>query len=113
MNTKKTIDIAAVIGDDIRTRGRIHELMKYIVPENRYTLDFSDVRFISRSFADELVSFIEKSPVNIECTNMPTEIGMLLEIVRKNRNTPRNPEKKVDVLQLTSIKQMSEFFEAI
>lgn len=114
MKVMKTISLGTVVGDDIRTRGRIHEIEKYIVNTGvEYVLDFSDVRFISRSFADELLSFIDVSESKIICSNVSKEISQLLDIVRANRNIPRDRYVEKDVLHLKNFEQMSEFFEAI
>lgn len=78
-----------------------------------YILDFSQVRFISRSFADELISFIDSSACKITCSHVPAEISQLLRIVRENRNMPATLIKKRGVLQLTDMEQMAAFFETI
>lgn len=110
---KSTIRIEIIIGDDIRTRTRIHEIESRIKPGNEYILDFSNVRFISRSFADELISFIEQSPAKIEYSNANREISQLLAIVRNNRNVPHVVAQPESVLHLNTVEQMREFFNAI
>ena len=110
---KRIVRLGIVIGDDIRTRSRIHELEKYLKMPGIYILDFSDVCFISRSFADELISLMDNSTNKIECVNMSTEIEQLLYIVRANRNTPHNATVHGNVLQLSSVEQMTKYFEAI
>lgn len=78
-----------------------------------YILDFSQVRFISRSFADELISFIDSSACKITCSHVPQGISQLLRIVRENRNMPCHTYQKRGVLQLTDMEQMAAFFETI
>lgn len=115
MIMKTTIKLGVVIGDDIRTRSRIHEIEKYLIIPGDYVLDFTEVCFISRSFADELVSFVDNYKTRkyrIECVNVAPDIAQLLTIVRANRNTlHRNSEHK-NVLQLESMKEVKEYFEA-
>lgn len=113
MNMTQIIRLSSVVGDDIRTRSRIHEIEQHIGSSGEYILDFSQVRFISRSFADELISFIDSSACKITCSHVPAEISQLLRIVRENRNQPRNTYQKRGVLQLTDMEQMAAFFETI
>lgn len=105
-----TIDLSIVIGDDIRTRSRIRQLTDLLAPNEYYRLDFAKVNFISRSFADELVSFIDNSGDRIVCINMPDHIHQLLAIVRRNRNTPSSAPKRGEVIKLKTAEQMEEFF---
>ena len=107
------ISLVSVVGDDIRTRTRINEIKKIMTPAGDYVLDFLGVRFISRSFADEILSFIDKSRCRIICRNVPDEIHALLEIVRANRNDHRPAHVESTVLHLRDVEQMTAFFEAI
>lgn len=110
---KKTIDLCFVIGDDIRTRSRIRQLTDQLIPDVSYELDFSKVNFISRSFADELVSLVDNSNGRITCVKMPEHIEQLLAIVRRNRNAPvSSMPVKGDVIKLETAEQMEEFFNA-
>lgn len=110
---KQTLRIEIIVGDDIRTRARIHEIEKRIHPGYEYMLDFSNVRFISRSFADELLSFIEHSPARIEYVNANREISQMLAIVSNNRNVPHSIAQPDSVVHLNTVKQMMEFFDTI
>ena len=110
---KKTIDISVVIGTDIRTRSRIRQLTDLITQDATYNVDFSKVEFISRSFADELVSFIDNSAGRVVCINMPEHIKQLLIIVRRNRNVHTSiQDVKGDVVKLETKEQMEAFFNA-
>jgi hypothetical protein len=57
-----TIKVAEVLSTDIRCRDNAEVLKALIVPGDDIALDFSDVTFISRAFADELYTIIERSP---------------------------------------------------
>lgn len=110
---KKTIDISVVIGVDIRTRSRIRQLADLITLEDSYDVDFSKVEFISRSFADEFVSFVGNSAGRVNCVNMPEHIKQLLSIVRRNRNVHTSAQpSKGDVVKLETKEQMEAFFNA-
>lgn len=110
---KKTLRIDVIIGNDIRTRARIHELERRIQEGNEYILDFSNVHFISRSFADELLSFMERSTSPIVYSNANREISQMLTIVRSNRNLPNVVSQPEAVLHLNTVKQVMEFFDAM
>ena len=109
---KKTIDISIIIGTDIRTRSRIRQLTEQIDLKKFYDVDFSHVEFISRSFADELVSFVDSSEGRINCVNMPQHIKELLDIVRRNRNVHVSTRPMSNVIKLDTKEQMEAFFNA-
>ncbi len=109
---RTTIDISIAIGTDIRTRSRIRQLAEQIDSEKNYDIDFSNVEFISRSFADELVSFVDSSDGRISCVNMPQHINELLDIVRRNRNVHVSSRPMGDVIKLETEEQMEAFFNA-
>ncbi len=109
---RKIIDISITIGTDIRTRSRIRQLTDHIEAGQDYDIDFSNVEFISRSFADELVSFVDSSDGRINCVNMPQHISELLDIVRRNRNVHVSARPMGDVIKLETEEQMEAFFNA-
>ncbi len=109
---RKIIDISTTIGTDIRTRSRIRQLTEHIDAAQDYDIDFSNVEFISRSFADELISFVDSSDGRINCVHMPQHISELLDIVRRNRNVHVSTRPMGDVIKLETEEQMEAFFNA-
>ena len=77
-------------------------------------VDFSDIEFISRSFADELVNLKmnskKKSLVNFCCTS--PDVQNMLEAV-ENTQTKKRTEKKLQVHQFDSLESLMNFFSKI
>lgn len=113
MKTKEVINLETVLGSDIRTRGRIKELIRLVHPDKEYIIDFSQVKFISRSFADELISYLEYCNGRLECINMTDDIMQLMTIVRHSRTASNSSQPLGDVKQLRTMEELTAFFEAI
>lgn len=69
----------------------IEKMSKKISRDNVY-LDFSNVDFISRSFADELLNIIEKTK-RIKIANLNPDLKKFLQIVKK---TKEKTKKKIE-----------------
>jgi hypothetical protein len=76
--------------------------------------DFSDIEFISRSFADELVNLKmnskKKNLVNFCCAS--PDIQNMLEAV-EHTQTKKRTEKKLPVHQFDSLESLMKFFSKI
>lgn len=107
-----TINVEKILGNDIRTRARIFALTNLMNDAEEYLLDFSGVTFISRSFADELISLSETSLRKIQITNTNDEINTLLHIVKKGRTLKSQPSPESRIYVLNSMKDVETFFNA-
>lgn len=106
-----TLKISNILGTDIRTRIRILELAQKTQGYDSSVLDFSGVAFISRSFADELITFSEaETPRKITFINVSEEIMSLLSIVKKGRNSRPAPQENGDIVSLDSMDDITYFF---
>lgn len=77
-----TLNIKSILGSDIRVRSRIFEIVSQMNERANYLLDFSGVEFISRSFADELITMTENANNKISIINTTQD---LLRVVRLGR----------------------------
>lgn len=64
-------------------------LTKRLKPEPIY-LDFSEVKFISRSFTDELLNFLSwlkarKAKVNVRIFNLKPNLKKMVKLVKKSK----------------------------
>lgn len=105
-----TLTVEKILGNDIRTRARIFELTNLMEDAEECLLDFSGVTFISRSFADELISLSESSSRKINIINVNDEINTLLNIVRKGRTLKSQTSHKSNIHILKSMKDVENFF---
>lgn len=107
---KIVLNIQTILGQDIRVRSRIFELNKYMDSEATYVLDFTNVTFISRSFADELVTMTEMASNNIEITGAKGDVGAMLEIVKKGRQTMHKGTTHSQTIHLENMDDVASFF---
>ena len=96
------ISINEVIGKYLNTREAVSEISKLIQsdPCQVIELDFTDVEFMSRSFADEFhkerIRLQNEFNLQIEIHNANQEIMVILQAVSKTQNNPDRP--LVDIL---------------
>ena len=83
----RTIDITQILSPDLKSRLRVNDLRLFIEnsQEDVVVLDFSNVKFATRSFIDEFYNVLMKNsgslPFKVEITNVPEDINMILESV--------------------------------
>ncbi|MDR3309499.1 MAG: hypothetical protein LBS80_06065 [Tannerella sp.] len=95
----KTIRISELINESLRSRTEAQKLYAVSADckERALTIDFSNVSFMSRSFADEfceVVKELKKAHKTVVCINENENIRIMLQIVSENRGKAR--EVKVD-----------------
>lgn len=83
----RIIDITQILSPDLKSRLRVNDLRLFIEnsQEDAVVIDFSNVKFATRSFIDEFYNVFMKSPdtlpFKVEITNVPEDINMILESV--------------------------------
>lgn len=107
MEYKKTIiDIAALIGTDIRSRANANIIRAAIDGLDGAVLDLSGVEFVSRSFADELYNIITDNPT-VRTEGAHGIVASMLATVEQGRSKPRHMERDdaevVDALDMDSL----------
>ena len=87
----KTIDIAAILSPDLKSRMRAQDLKQYIENSeaDAVELDFQNVKFATRSFIDEFYNLFLKTPeensFRVELANVPEDIATMLETVSRTQ----------------------------
>ena len=105
-----TLNIKSILGSDIRVRSRIFEIVSQMNERANYLLDFSGVEFISRSFADELITMTENANNKISIINTIQEVSDLLRVVRLGRGKKYTENKHIGVKNLVSMEDVELFF---
>jgi hypothetical protein len=79
----KVIRLADVIFEDLALRDSVIRLFKAIEdsPETQIDIDFSGVRSMSRSFADEYLTRRSQSIKTIRESNIPANVQRMLDAV--------------------------------
>lgn len=107
------IKIVDLINADIRSRNNAERIRGSVSNETeRYLLDFSKVKFISRSFADELCNILENyHNVAIMEDTMDSEVKNVYFIVKRSRTTERRRSNtSEEVVRLKNAKEVFNFF---
>lgn len=106
----QTIDIAAILSPDLKSRLRAQDLKLLIENSGAEAveLDFRNVKFATRSFMDEFYNLLLKdpkaSPCKVTITNVPEDLKAMLDAVSRTQvqakvipsNTPEVDFKTVD-----------------
>ncbi|MCX6747176.1 MAG: hypothetical protein NTU63_03530 [Candidatus Pacearchaeota archaeon] len=88
MENAKKISIFDKLGEKIFTRTTMQNFLSKIskLKENKIVLDFSNVKFISRSCADEYAKFMQDNRKKIKAVNQSPEVSMMIEVVEDGLN---------------------------
>jgi hypothetical protein len=119
MNCTATISVSESIGTMVHTREASAILMKLIEKEpcNYIELDFSNVDYISRSFADQF--YIDKVNCglqlkkNLVIFNANEEVIHMLNAVAKTQHKKVNTFLNIPVYKYSSQSQLEDFLLSI
>ena len=87
----KTIDLAQILSPDLKSRVRAQDLKLLMENsgEESFVLDFSNVKFATRSFMDEFYNLFLKTPdansFDVQMTNVPEDIKAILDAVSRTQ----------------------------
>lgn len=87
----KQIDITSILSQDLVSRPAAHDLLDYCtaVHEGHIIIDFSKVKFATRSFIDEFYNlFIKNStslPFKLELEHLPEDINLMISSVSRTQ----------------------------
>lgn len=108
----KTIKIKEILGNNIILRSSITPLKEKISNDTLF-LDFEEVDFISRSFADELYSFIEKNNTLLQIINTNEVIKVIMQAVETTHKKGRKPLKEhIAISKANNSKELLDFLSA-
>lgn len=87
----KTIDVAQILSPELKSRMRAQDLKLLMENsgEKAFMLDFSGVKFATRSFMDEFYNIFLKNPnanaFSVTVTNVPEDIKAMLDAVSRTQ----------------------------
>ena len=111
---EKVLLISELMGTDVRSRSNA-EIIRVTAGNSgdAVILDFKDVTFVSRSFADELCSIMETCG-NISLVHMSGLVESMINAVSSGRKEKRlRPDAGRDIKDIDTIEDLSEFFSSI
>lgn len=108
MSTIFAVMIKDVISKDLALRDTAQILFQKLEQQDKkdVTIDFADIRSISRSFAHEYLLQKEKSTKKITEVNIPQNIQKMFDIVNKTSTKPRLLEySQASIMSLKSLQR--------
>lgn len=114
----KTINISTLLSSEIHSRNQAKMILEQIntINDKKIQLNFKNVNFISRSFADELcevISIVSKDNKEVTFINRNSEITNILTIITKSRTLTKKNNSDSSTYQFNNISSLSEFLATI
>ena len=115
MKNKNTIQILNYLPAIISTRKSINNLSSNVrlTAKESYILDFSGVSFISRSFADEFITYLKSADVVWKIKNANNNIKAMLDAVQKSQKSTLRDYDYVAINYLKTTKDLRSFLATI
>ena len=114
----RTIDITQILSPDLKSRLRVNDLRLFIenCQEDVVVLDFSNVKFATRSFIDEFYNVFLKSqdslPFKVEITNVPEDINMILESVSHTQTRAKTIPAQTPVQSFSTADELINYLSS-
>lgn len=100
---KTTIDITTILSQDLKSRYAVSDLLLYIknMGCESAVVDFTNVKFATRSFIDEYYNAIMKSQneIKIETINIPEDIQYIFEAVQRTQHKEKDIQLDATVVK--------------
>jgi len=113
MNT--IINIHEYLPSTITSREAINIISKNnnFIARKKYVINFNQIDFISRAFADELFAFIEAKNITASFTNVNSRVSEILNAVKKNRSKKNKSFHKIAVTPYFEKEELDAFLSLI
>ena len=119
MKALLNINVEEQLGKSLISRSSSSELITYIKDNlcQNIELDFSEVEFMSRSFADqfhkEKVMLMSKHNVMVEVLNANEEVINMLKTVARTQNKPNRKFKVLPLYKFSDAETLNDYLLSI
>ena len=82
----KKLSLFSYFNENVMIRNAMKKFLSDIEKskEKSITLDFKDIKFVSRSCADEYLSFLDNSNKEITIINISPDVARMINVVKEN-----------------------------
>ena len=113
----RTIDITQILSPDLKSRPKVGDLKLFIenCGDKEVILDFSKVKFATRSFIDEFYNVFLKNPsldFEVKIDNVPEDIAAMLEAVSHTQPRAKVIPSTADVVRFKTIQEAIAYFSS-
>lgn len=84
------LHLQSIFGEHLHLREVVRNIRQRIAHHPEVELDFEDVIFVTRSFADELHNLLEERE-GLRLLHLNPDVSRMLEIVKHSRQNPTPP----------------------
>jgi len=115
----KTIDIAAILTPDLKSRMRAQDLKSLIDNSgaDAVEMDFQGVKFATRSFIDEFYNlFLKNAEANtfsLELINVPSDIKAMLDAVSRTQVRAKVIPSQSQEISFKDVKEFMNYFNTL
>lgn len=115
----KTIDIAAILSPDLKSRMRAQDLKLLIENSgaDAVEMDFQGVKFATRSFIDEFYNiFLKNAEANsfsLELINVPSDIKAMLDAVSRTQVRAKVIPSQSQEVSFKDLKELMNYFSTV
>ena len=115
----KTIDIAQFFSPDLKSRMRAQDLKLLIenTQEEVVELDFSGVKFATRSFIDEFFNLFLKNPTanafRVELSNVPEDIKAMFDAVSRTQVRANVIPSQTKEMSFKNVKEFLNYLSSV
>ena len=115
----KTIDIAALLTPDLKSRMRAQDLKALIENSgaDAVEMDFQGVKFATRSFIDEFYNLFLKTPevnsFHVELNNVPADIKAMLDAVSRTQVRAKLIPSQSQEVSFKDVKDFMNYFNTL
>lgn len=119
LSNMKTIDIAAILSPDLKSRMRAQDLKALIENsgEDAVEIDFQGVKFATRSFIDEFYILFLKNPsantFSVELNNVPSDIKVMLDSVSRTQVQAKVIPSQSQEVSFKNVKDFLNYFSTL
>ena len=108
-------NIADYLPSTITTRMAMEKIRQNLnlADDRIVAFNFSNIDFISRAFADELLHFIEKNNIKAQFTNVNSVVNQMLTVVNKNRKQRNKGFHNIAITHFQEREQLDHFLSLI
>jgi hypothetical protein len=109
----KTIRLHSIFPEMISSRESLKVIFPLLKDDSTFTLDFEQIRFISRSVADELFTVQMEKHIRFEYTNTNPNIDAMIKAVSNTQNGSKRNNSDIPYTSFATEEELYKFLEAI